>query len=78
MRRQYLFRLPGAKAFLLAAVREGNRFFIVTTKLNANVAPAHDRIQLVLGSGKSRILLGPSFATLADRNQTALLSRPST
>ena len=35
VRRQYLFRLPGARAFLLAAVREGDRFSIVTTRSNS-------------------------------------------
>ena len=77
MRRQYLFRLPGARAFLIAAVREGDRFSIVTTRPNASVAPIHDRMPLVLGPGESSVWLGPSFAALADRNQTILLSRPS-
>lgn len=75
-RRQYLFRLPGAKAFLLAAVREGDRFSIVTTKPNASVAPIHDRMPLVLGSGESDIWLGPGFARLADRRNVSLTSCP--
>ena len=37
-RRQCLLRLPGARAFLLASVREGDRFSIVTTAPNANTA----------------------------------------
>lgn len=78
MRRQYLFRLPGARAFLLAAVREGDRFSIVTTRPNASVASIHDRMPPVLEPRGSNVWLGPSFATLADRSQTALLSRPST
>ncbi|WP_072375258.1 SOS response-associated peptidase family protein [Thermophilibacter mediterraneus] len=77
VKRQYLFRLPGARAFLLAAVREGDRFSIVTTRPNASVAPIHDRMPLVLGPGESSVWLGPGFAALADRNQTTLLSRPS-
>lgn len=77
VKRQYLFRLPGARAFLLAAVREGDRFSIVTTRPNASVAPVHDRMPLVLGPGESSVWLGPGFAALADRNQTTLLSRPS-
>lgn len=51
VKRQHLFRLPGARAFLLAAVREGDRFSVVTTAPNASVAPAHDRMPLVLGPG---------------------------
>ena len=78
VRQLYMFRLPGARAFLLAAVREGDRFSIVTTKPNASVAPVHDRMPLVLGPGESGVWLGPDFATLADRNQITLLSGPST
>lgn len=77
VRRQHQFRLPGARAFLLAAVREGDRFSIVTTRPNASVSPVHDRMPLVLEPGESGAWLGPDFATLADRNQTTLLSRPS-
>lgn len=76
VRRQYLFRLPGAKAFLLAAVREGDRFSVVTTAPNASVAPVHDRMPLVLGSGESDIWLGPGFARLADRRNVSLTSCP--
>ena len=76
VRRQYLFRLPGARAFLLAAVREGDRFSIVTTRPNASVAPIHDRMPLVLGSGESDIWLGPGFARLADRRNVSLTSCP--
>ena len=76
VRRQYLFRLPGARAFLLAVVREGNRFSIVTTKPNASVAPIHDRMPLVLGPGESSVWLGPEFAGLADRSNIALAAEP--
>ena len=76
VRRQYLFRLPGARAFLLAAVREGDRFSIVTTKPNASVAPIHDRMPLVLGPGESSVWLGSDFAGLANRSNLGLSSEP--
>ncbi len=76
MRRQYLFRLPGARAFLLAAVREGDRFSVVTTKPNASVAPIHDRMPLVLGPGESNVWLGPDFTELANRSALVLASDP--
>ena len=76
VRRQYMFRLPGARAFLLAAVRGGDRFSIVNTKPNASVAPEHDRMPLVLGPGESGGWLGPKFAQLADRRNVNLTSRP--
>lgn len=76
VRRQYLFRLPGARAFLLAAVREGDRFSIVTTRPNASVSPVHDRMPLVLGPGESNVWLGPEFARLADRRRMVLSTEP--
>ena len=76
VRRQYLFRLPGARAFLLAAVREGDRFSIVTTKPNASVTPIHDRMPLVLGPRESGVWLGSDFAGLANRSDVDLSSEP--
>ena len=72
VRRQYRFRLPGARAFLLAAVQADGNFSIVTTEPNASVAPAHDRMPLVLGPGESGMWLGPGFGTLADRSGVTL------
>lgn len=77
VRRQYLFRLPGARAFLLAAVQLDGRFSIVTTEPNASVAPVHDRMPLVLGPGESSAWLGEGFAALADRSALCLSSSPS-
>lgn len=77
VRRQYRFRLPGARAFLLAAVQPDGRFSIVTTEPNASVAPVHDRMPLVLGSGESSAWLGEGFAALADRSALCLSSSPS-
>ena len=76
VKRQYLFRLPGARAFLLAAVHEGDRFSVVTTAPNACVAPVHDRMPLVLGPGESSVWLGPGFATLTNRSAIGLTSEP--
>ena len=74
MRRQYRFRLPGARAFLLAAVHADGNFSIVTTEANASVAPVHDRMPLVLGPSESNIWLGPEFSWLADRSHIVLTS----
>ena len=74
VRRQYLFRLPGARAFLLAAVREGDRFSIVTTKPNASMAPVHNRMPLVLQPGESSVWLGLDFSSLTNREALALVS----
>lgn len=74
MLRQYLFCLPGTRAFLLAGVREGDRFSIVTTKPNASVAPIHDHIPPVLEPEESNMRLDPDFADLASRNSISIYS----
>lgn len=74
VRCQHLFRLPGARAFLLAAVREGDRVSIVATKPNASVAPVLDCIPLVLEPRESSAWLGPEFAQLVDRLSATLIS----
>ena len=73
---QYMFRLPGVRAFLLAAVRSDGLFSIVTTTPNASVIPVHDRMPLVLGPGESSVWLSPDFASLADRGCVGLVSSP--
>lgn len=76
VKRPYRFRLPDARAFLIAAVQEDGHFSIVTTRPNASVASVHDRMPLVLGPGESSIWLGPDFASLADRSALPLASEP--
>lgn len=76
VRRQYRFRLPGARAFLLAGIQREGRLSIVTTAPNASVAPVHDRMPLVLGPGESGVWLGPGFAVLADRGGIVLAAEP--
>ena len=74
VRRQYRFRLPGARAFLLAAVQQDGRFSIVTTAPNASVAPIHDRMPLVLRPGESSVWLSPNFSSITNRDAPALVS----
>lgn len=76
VRRQYRFRLPGAGAFLLAGVQHEGQLSVVTTSPNADVAPVHDRMPLVLGPGESSVWLGPEFARLADRSGIQLATEP--
>ena len=76
VKRQYMFRLPGVRAFLLAAVQSDGLFSIVTTAPNASVVSVHDRMPLVLGPGESSVWLGPDFASLADRGCIGLVSSP--
>lgn len=74
IRRQYRFRMPGVRAFLLAGIQQDGRFFIVTTEPNASVAPIHDRMPLVLGPGEPSAWLGQSFSVLSNRDAIPLVS----
>lgn len=67
---------PGARAFPLAAVREGDRFSIVAITPNVSVTPAHDRMPLVLGPEESSVWLEPDFPTLGKQDGISLISRP--
>ena len=73
IKRQYMFRLPRARAFLLAAVQSDGLFSIVTTAPNASVAPVHDRMPLVLGPGESSVWMNLSYPNLVDRNGIVLV-----
>ncbi|MBO7673862.1 MAG: SOS response-associated peptidase family protein [Atopobiaceae bacterium] len=73
---QVAFSLPRHAVFLLAGVYEDERFSIVTTTPNADVAPIHSRMPLVLAPGESRVWLGPDFARLANRDAIELAALP--
>lgn len=62
------FTMPGREVFLLAAIFEQGRFSVVTTRPNADVAPIHSRMPLVLGLGESSLWLGGQFGGLQDRS----------
>ncbi len=68
------FECPGFQVFLLAGVCDEARFSVVTTSPNADVAPIHSRMPVVLGPGESFVWLGPDFASLADRSRVSLVA----
>lgn len=75
-KRQVRFDPAAGRFMLAAAVSEDGRFSVVTTAPNADVAPVHDRMPLVLGPGESHVWLGPDFAMLADRSRIHLRATP--
>ena len=72
IRKPYRFTLAGSPAFLLAGIAEDGRFSIVTTEPNAQVAPIHNRMPLVLGRGESAVWLAGDLERLADRSGVRL------
>ena len=71
-RPQVAFQLAGHRIFLIACVRQGERFSVVTTDPNASVASVHNRMPLVLGPGESSVWLGNDWPSLADRSAIQL------
>lgn len=71
-RPQVAFQLAGHRIFLIACVRQGERFSVVTTEPNASVSPVHNRMPLVLGPGESSVWLGDDWPSLADRSAVRL------
>ena len=74
-RPQFRFAGPGDGALLLAGLRMGDRFTIVTTEPNDVVAPVHHRMPLVLNPVEALTWLNGTpgeLAKLADRARVAL------
>lgn len=70
------FTMPGRRVFLLAGICTPERFSVVTTHPNADVAAYHTRMPLVLGPGESSVWLGDAYHTLADRSGIRLDAEP--
>ncbi|MDO4797617.1 MAG: SOS response-associated peptidase family protein [Coriobacteriales bacterium] len=66
------FSYPGRRVFLLAGVCDDERFSVVTCEPNADVAPFHTRMPVVLGPTESAVWRGADFARLADRSNMRL------
>lgn len=76
-RARFRFAHPGEGALLLAGLRQGDRFTIVTTEPNDAVAPVHSRMPLVLTPAEALTWLDASsdkLAALADRARILLAS----
>lgn len=73
-RKDVRFTYPGRQVFLLAGVCDEERFSVVTCEPNADVAPFHTRMPVVLGPGESTVWHGEDFARLADRSGMRLIA----
>ena len=81
VKRRYSFASPDGGPLFLGAVYEGDFFSIVTTAPNADVAPVHDRMPLVLSVEEARLWIDPStpmadISRLGDRSGIELKVLP--
>ncbi len=77
IKRQYEFRVPGEDVILIGCIWKGNRFSMVTTDANANMAPIHHRMPLIVRQQEFPLWLGPDYMRLADRSSIKLEAEPS-
>lgn len=72
VKRQYEFRVPGEDVILIGCTWKGDRFSMVTTEANSDMAPIHHRMPLVVRQEELPLWLGPDYQELADRSSIKL------
>lgn len=75
LKRQYEFRVPNQEVMLIGCIRRDNRFSMVTTEANADMAPIHHRMPLVLRREELPLWLSADYRKLADRSSIRLESQ---
>ncbi|WP_172135272.1 SOS response-associated peptidase family protein [Adlercreutzia sp. ZJ473] len=77
VKRQYEFRVPGKDVVLIGCTWKGDRFSMVTTEANADMAPVHHRMPLVVRQEELPLWFGPDYRRLADRSSIRLEAEPA-
>ncbi|WP_206214481.1 SOS response-associated peptidase [Adlercreutzia sp. ZJ242] len=72
VKRQYEFRVPGQNVILIGCTWRGGSFSMVTTEANADMAPIHHRMPLIVRQEELPLWLGPDYRQLADRSPIRL------
>lgn len=77
IKRQYEFRVPGQDIILIGCTWKGDAFSMVTTEANADMAPIHHRMPLIVRQEELPLWLGPNYMELADRSSIRLEAQPA-
>lgn len=77
IKRQYEFRVPGQDVILIGGIWRDDRFSMVTTDANTDMAPIHHRMPLIVRQEELPVWLGPDYRTLADRSSIKLEAEPA-
>ena len=72
IKRQYEFRVPGQDIILIGCTWRGDAFSMVTTEANADMAPIHHRMPLIVKQEELPLWLGRDYMQLADRSSIKL------
>ena len=76
IKRQYEFRVPGQDIIFIGCTWRGDNFSMVTTDANADMAPIHNRMPLIVRQEELPLWLGPDYQQLADRSEIRLEAQP--
>lgn len=77
IKRQYEFRVPGQDTIFIGCTWCGDTFSMVTTNANADMAPIHHRMPLIVRQEELSLWFGPDYQQLADRSKIRLEARPA-
>lgn len=77
IKRQYEFRIPGQEVIFIGCTWRKDAFSMVTTNANADMAPIHHRMPLIVRQEELPLWLGPNYQQLADRSSIRLEAQPA-
>lgn len=77
IKRQYELRIPGQEIIFIGCIWREDTFSMVTTDANADMAPIHHRMPLIVRQKELPLWFGPDYQQLADRSEIWLESRPT-
>lgn len=77
IKRQYEFCVSGEDIIFIGCTWRENTFSMVTTDSNADMAPIHHRMPLIVRQEELSLWFGPDYQQLADRSKIRLEARPA-
>ena len=77
IKRQYEFCVSGEDIIFIGCTWRENTFSMVTTDANADMAPLHHRMPLIVRQEELPLWFGPDYQQLADRSKIRLEARPA-
>ena len=77
IKRQYEFRVPEQDIIFIGCTWRGSTFSMVTTDANADMAPIHHRMPLIVRQEELPLWFGPKYQQLADRFKIRLQAQPA-
>lgn len=77
IKRQYEFCIPGQEVVFIGCIWREDTFSMVTTDANADMAPIHHRMPLIVRQKELPLWFGPDYQQLANRSEIRLESRPT-